>query len=88
MALARGLLSFLALIAAGICAFPAIVTLRRPFVDVAKSVMQSGLNEETYKAAAELCLGSKGAAVGWLTLAALMLANFALLRIWGAVAKL
>ena len=88
MALARGLLSFLALIAAAIFAFPAIVTVRSLFADVATSVMRSGLNSvATYDAAAKLCSDGQ-AAVGWLTLAALMLANFALLRIWGAVAKL
>jgi hypothetical protein len=88
MALVRDLLAFLALMLAIAAALPALLVLRPMFVGLGKSFIQAGpLGPDSVKAAAQLCSGDS-TAVLWLILAALLLGDFAILRLWRCVERL
>lgn len=88
MRFVRELLSFLALVAAALAALPTVLVIRPLASALGNELLHSGLSsDETYRAASQLCSPSQGC-VGWLILSAVLLANFALLRIWSAVARL
>ena len=88
MVLVRDLLAYLALALAFAAALPALLVLRPFLGDLAQSCFRFGpLGAESAKAAARLCSGDTGAIL-WLILAALLLGNFAILRLWGSVDRL
>jgi len=88
MALVRLLLCYVALVAAAAAALPAVLVIRPFVIALGTALIHSGFSSaDTYQAASQLCSSSQGS-VGWLILAAVLLANYALLRVWGAVARL
>jgi hypothetical protein len=88
MALVRVLLCYVVLVAAAAAALPAVLVIRPFAIALGTALIHSGFSSaDSYQAASQLCSSSQGS-VGWLILAAVLLANSALLRVWGAVARL
>jgi len=83
----RTLLSYLSLLAAVAVAAPAVVALTPIVSLLANSAIRFGLAaSETQKAATELT--TQIGPIACLILAALLLGNYTLLRIWGAVERI
>lgn len=85
MRLLRGLLSYLSLLLALAAATPAIVALWPRFADLVRTLGRLPA-ADAQRAASELA-GTTGP-INWLILAALLLANFALLRIWASIERI
>jgi hypothetical protein len=83
----RTLLSYLSLLAAIVVAAPAVVALTPAVSRLGNSAIRFGLTaSETHSAATELT--TQAGPIACLILAALLLGNYTLLRIWGAVERI
>jgi hypothetical protein len=79
------LLSYLSLLLALAAAAPAVVALLPRYAELARTIGTMPA-AETQRVASELA--ATGGPVHWLILAALLLANFALLRIWASIERI
>lgn len=88
MSAARDSFSYLLLIAAVASALPPLTVLVASLPGLAATAIHAGpLHLETQQAAAQFLAASQGAAL-WLILAAMLLGNFFLVRIWASVSSL
>jgi hypothetical protein len=88
MALVRDLLAYLALTLAIAASLPALLVLRPLMGAAVQASLQVGpLGPESVKAAVQLCSGDTSAIL-WLILAALLLGDFAILRLLRSVDRL